>query len=123
MLGYAKGYRAELSLVHQLSDAGWMAIRTPKSGRLNLASPDVIAAKDGRLLVIECKSRKAGFKVEETQLLQLREWEEKAKATAYVGWKISHKGWRFLRLKDVIDNNGNIGKKIIEKVSIAFEEI
>ncbi len=120
---YAKGYRAERSLVYSLANLGYMVVRTPRSGRISLASPDVIAAKDGKLIVIECKSREEAFKVEKEQLQELVEWEEKACAKAYVAWKISRKSWKFLHLHDVIANNGNIGKKFAEEKGIAINEI
>ncbi len=115
---YAKGYRAEHWLVHELSRMGYMVVRTPHSGSINLASPDIIAAKDGRLIVIECKSREEAFSIPMEQLNELKEWEEKAGAKPYVAWKISRKGWFFLHLNDVISNNGNVGKKFAEEKAI-----
>jgi Holliday junction resolvase len=120
---YAKGYRAEWSLTHALAERGFMAMRAPRSGRIGLASPDVIAAKKGRLLVIECKSREGAFTVEADQLDQLKQWEEKAGAMAYVGWKISREGWFFMRLADVAANNGNIGKKFATEKAITFDKL
>ncbi len=120
---YAKGYRSERELVHTLSSMGYMVVRTPRSGRIALPSPDIIAAKDGTLIVIECKSRKEAFTVPADQLAELKEWQDKAGARAYVGWKISRKGWFFLRLADAITNNGNIGKRLIAEKSISIEEI
>src|SRR3989344_7203051 len=101
---YAKGYRAERELVYKLSGLGYMVVRTPRSGRISLDSPDVIAAKNGKLVVIECKSREAAFKIEESQLKELLSWQEKAGAKPYIGWKISRKGWPFLHLRDVVAN-------------------
>ena len=120
---YRKGYMAELSLVHTLSEMGYMVVRTPRSGRINLASPDIIAAKGGRLIVIECKSRAAAFKVPIEQLDELKAWKEKAGASAYIGWKIARKGWKFLHLHDAYANNGNVGKKFIEEKGISIHEI
>lgn len=120
---YAKGYRAERSLVHTLSKMGFMVVRTPRSGRINLASPDVIAAKNGRLIVIECKSRARAFKIAADQLQELKEWKEKAGANAYIGWKMSRKGWLFLRLEDVAANNGNVGKKFVQEKGIGIENL
>lgn len=120
---YAKGYRSEHELLHTLSKMGYMVMRAPHSGSISIASPDIIAAKLGKLIVIECKSRKEAFKIQMEQLHELREWQEKAGAHAYIGWKISRKGWKFLRLKDVYDNNGNIGKKFAEEKGIGIEAI
>ena len=112
---YRKGYCAELSLVHELSRRGFMVVRTPRSGRISLASPDIIAAKNGRLVVIECKSRASGFAVPSEQLNELGEWKRKAGAEAFIGWKISRQGWFFLHLRDVVKNKGNVNKRLIEK--------
>jgi Holliday junction resolvase len=120
---YAKGYRGERELVHTLSKMGYMVIRAPRSGSINLASPDIIAAKHGKLLVIECKSRKGAFKIPIEQLNELKEWRDKAGAFAYIGWKISRKGWTFLRLDDVYANNGNIGKKFANSKGINIGEL
>ncbi len=120
---YAKGYKAELELVHTLSGMGFMVIRAPRSGRINLASPDIIAAKRGKLVVIECKSRRAAFTVPKDQLDELLEWQDKAGAAAYVGWKIARRGWTFMHLRDVQENNGNIGKKFAAEKGMSIDVI
>jgi len=121
--GYRKGYAAELELVHTLSRMGYMTIRAPRSGRINLASPDVIAAKSGKLVVVECKSRKAAFTVPKEQLDELKEWQQKAGAISYVAWKISRKGWKFIHVDKVIENKGNVGKKFADANGIEISDI
>jgi len=120
---YKKGYRAERDLVHILAKLGYMVVRTPRSGRIGLPSPDIIAAKNGKLIVIECKSRAKGFQIPLEQLNELKEWEDKAGAKAYVALKISRKGFFFIDLVHVMNNNGNIGKKFIEEKSIGIDMI
>ena len=120
---YQKGYMAEWSLSHKLSELGFMVVRAPRSGRIGLPTPDIIAAKGGKLIVIECKSRASAFNVEKEQLDQLKAWEEKAGAIPYIGWKISRRGWTFLHLKDVVENRGNIGKKFAEEKGFPIENI
>jgi len=120
---YKKGYRGEIQLVHELSKRGFMVVRTPRSGRINLASPDIIAAKDGKLIVIECKSRKNAFKIKKEQLNELMLWEKKAGAIPYIGWKIVRKGWVFLKLEDVLKNNGNVGKRFALSKGIGIDEL
>ncbi len=120
---YAKGYYAERELVHALSGMGYMTIRAPRSGRIDLPSPDIIAVKDGRVMVFEVKFRASAFTVPKEQLAELVEWKEKAGAIAYIGCKISRKGWKFLHLSDVIANNGNIGKKFIEEKGISIDQL
>ncbi len=120
---YSKGYRSERELIHMLSKMGYMTIRAPRSGRIGLDSPDVIAAKDGRLLVIECKSRMSAFTIPMEQLAELEAWVNKAKATAYIGCKLHRKGWKFLKYEDVLANSGRIGKKFIEEKGISIDAI
>lgn len=120
---YRKGYTAENELVHTLSKYGYVAMRAPRSGRIGLASPDIVAVKKGKILAIECKSRASAFTVEREQLQELREWEEKAGAIPYIGWKIARKGWLFLELEDVERNKGNIGKKFAEEKGKKIDEI
>lgn len=120
---YAKGYRAEYELVYKLSRMGYMVVRTPRSGSIGLASPDIIAIKKGKIIVIEVKSRKSAFSVHEGQLKELEEWVQKGGAIAYVGCKIARKGWYFIKLDDVKNNRGNIGKKFIDSFGINMESI
>ncbi|MFH1420570.1 MAG: Holliday junction resolvase Hjc [Candidatus Aenigmatarchaeota archaeon] len=108
---YSKGYRLERKLVHLLSDRGYMVMRSPRSGRMNVPAPDIVAVKNGRVFVIECKNHANAFTVEKGQLDQLRAWVDKAGATAYVAWNMPKTGLMFLKLDDVAANNGNIGKK------------
>jgi Holliday junction resolvase len=120
---YAKGYSAERELVHTLSKLGFMTIRAPRSGRIGLPSPDVIAAKDGKLIVFEVKFRESAFTVRPEQLQELVEWRDKAKAVTYLACKLSRRGWKFIHLQDVLENNGNVGKKFIEEKGIGIGAI
>lgn len=125
VMSYQKGYRAEREMVHTLSDKGYMVLRAPRSGRIGLDSPDVVAVKKhdekNDVLAIECKFRKKAFKVEEGQLSELKQWEIKAGARCFVAWKQAYKGWTFFNIKDVLENNGNIGKRFAKKKGIDME--
>lgn len=120
---YAKGYSAERELVHTLANLGFMTIRAPRSGRINLPSPDVIAVKDGKVLIFEVKFRESAFTIAKEQIDELVAWKEKAGAITYVACKQSRKGWKFLHLHDVIANNGNIGKKFLDAKGLALETV
>lgn len=120
---YRKGYFAEWSLAHELHNLGYAVVRTPRSGRIGLPSPDIIAAKSGKIIVIECKARESGFKIPMEQLNELKEWKRKAKAKAYIAWKLSRKKWLFLSLKDVLKNKGNVGKKLLLRKGISISEL
>ncbi len=119
---YAKGYSGEREMVHKLASLGFMVIRAPRSGRIGLPSPDIVAIKNGKMLVIECKSRKDAFTVEQEQLAELKAWQDHG-ALALVAWKQSYKGWSFLHLADVSSNNGNIGKKFTAAKGFPLEKL
>ena len=120
---YLKGYRGERNLVHLLSQKGYMVVRTPHSGSISLASPDIIAAKDGKLIVIECKAREGAFTMTPEQLEELKQWETRGGAIPYVGWKLARKKWAFLKVDDVLRNNGHIGKKFALEKGIDIDQI
>ncbi len=52
---YKKGYSFEREYKQKLESDGWTVIRSGGSKK-----PDLIAAKDGAILVVECKSTKKG---------------------------------------------------------------
>jgi len=120
---YRKGYVFEWRLMHKLYEMGYAVMRAPRSGRIGLPVPDIVAAKNGKLVVIECKSREGAFTLPKDQIAQLQEWEKRAGATAYVAWKLARKQPVFLRLNDVIDNGGNIGKKFLAEKGIGIDDI
>lgn len=120
---YKKGASAERELVHALYSKGWSVIRAPRSGRIGIPLPDIVAAKAGRIIVIECKARAEGFTVGREQLEQLQDWQVRAHAIPYIGWKVSRKGWFFLRLGDVIANSGNVSKRFLDGRAIGIDEL
>ena len=124
---YAKGYRFERSLVHTLSKRGFMVLRAPRSGRIGLASPDIVAIHkiDGKskVLALECKNRVDGFTVAPEQLQELNDWEDTAGAHCYIVWKCGRNEPLFLHLADVMDNNGNVGKRFAKEFGISIDEI
>ncbi len=111
---YRKGYMGERHLVHELYKLGYAVVRTPHSGCIGLPSPDIIAIKGGRVVVVECKAREKAFKVSNDQIEELKVWQSRANAVAYIAWKISYKGWFFLPLDIVEKNSGNVNRKMLE---------
>ena len=120
---YAKGYRSELELVHELAKRGWLAMRAPRSGKISLPTPDIIAVKKGRVLAIECKSSSKAFKVSDKELKQLEIWKEIGGAKCYIAWRLRGKRWCFLELKTVIKNKGNVSAELCKKYGIPIEKV
>ncbi len=127
MKTYAKGYRFERNMVHTLSKMGFMVLRAPRSGRIGLASPDIVAVKkiDGisQVLALECKNRESAFTVGPEQLDELIEWRDIAGAKCYITWKCGRLDPVFITLEKVIANRGNIGKKFAQEHGISINEI
>ncbi|MEM7816302.1 MAG: Holliday junction resolvase Hjc [Candidatus Aenigmatarchaeota archaeon] len=120
---YMKGYLGERELLYKLYDKGYVVLRSPRSGRIGLPTPDIVAIKKSKVYAIECKSRNIAFVVPKEQLNQLKEWVEKAGARAYIAWKIPRKGWKFISLEDAIKNNGRISNRFCNLVGKNFEDI
>ncbi len=67
-MGYRKGYSFEWSLKKLLEENGWTVVRSGASRK-----PDMIAAMNGEIMVIECKSTKKSkvyIAVEEVERLE-----------------------------------------------------
>ena len=111
---YRKGYMLERKIVHALNKKGFAVIRAPRSGSMGVPSPDIVAAKDGRLIVLECKARKESFSVDKSQLDELKEWVVRAGAEAYIAWKLPYKDCFFIPLSVVVSNNGNVNKSMLK---------
>ncbi len=108
---YRKGYVAELELVHILAKRGWLVVRAPRSGRINLPSPDIIAVKNGKIVAIECKVRDEAFSVSKDQIDQLKVWSKTGGASVFLALKVPRRGWKFFGIDMIIKMNGKIGKK------------
>ncbi len=96
----SKGTNAERELVKLLWEKGWAALRTASSGSMKVPLPDVVAARKGKLLAIECKTTKKLPKylnIEEVK--ELEKFADVAGALPIIAVKVSHKGWIFVHSK------------------------
>lgn len=113
---YTKGARSERELIEILTKYGYLAVRTAGSG-VNGECPDIIALRDGRQLVIECKAwNRNRIAIEHGKYLALKNWEGQG-AKTLIAWKLPYKGWKFIELKDLKQNKSSwsITKSEIEK--------
>jgi Holliday junction resolvase len=109
---YSKGAKAERELLHKLYTMGYAVIRAPRSGSISISVPDLVAIKDKKIYVFECKARGKCFTVAPEQLNELKEWQKRANAHAYIAWKYPHKGWFFIPLNKI--KNRNVNKSHLE---------
>ena len=54
----SKGSNAERELIHMFWSKGFAAIRSAGSGSMKYPSPDLLVAKNNKILAIECKITK-----------------------------------------------------------------
>ncbi len=101
---YRKGYMAERELVHIMHSRGWAAIRSPRSGRMGMPLPDVVAIKSGRVLSFEVKSREPGFSIRHEQYRDLVEWKNMTGSDVYIAIRVPRKGWFCISLDDLPEN-------------------
>ncbi|HEW64288.1 Holliday junction resolvase [Fervidicoccus fontis] len=111
-----RGFQKERDLVRKLWEMGFATIRAPASGAKakKTYQPDIIAAKNNRIFVIEVKTRRATdtVYVDSFQVSKLKEWSSRAGSNArcfiavYFDRKI---GWKFVPLeKAEVTKDGNI---------------
>ncbi len=94
---YSKGARFERELADLLVKRGYMVVRAAGSGVYTTA-PDLLAFRKNESYVFECKAwNSKHLRLREGQYTLLKEWEEKTSVSAYIAWRIPHKGWLFIR--------------------------
>ena len=114
---YVKGARSERELLNRLYDMGYSVIRSAGSG-VNALGPDILAIKDKVCLSIECKAWDRGsLSLDEEQFVKLIEWERNTAFPTYVAWRMSKKGWYFIKLSEFTRGKSNYNvtmKKVLE---------
>jgi Holliday junction resolvase len=92
--GRRRGYAAERGLVLELEKRGWWATRTPASGRRG--GFDIVAARAGRLVFFEVKTRGEGARI----YLERWRWEGVLEEAARAGAEA------YLALRVPLDESG-----------------
>jgi Holliday junction resolvase len=102
--------RLENELANILWERGFAVVRGPSSGSAarRRFQPDLIAAKDGTILIIEVKKAREGrpLYVPPHQVEGLRELERRSGGRAVVAVKIPWYGWRFHLLDGLHETRG-----------------
>lgn len=123
----AKGSSVERQIVSKFRERGFAVVRAPASGsRRRDPIPDIIAMKNGIIVLIEMKSRKSNNRVyiKKEQALGIYEFAKKAGGELFIGVKIPS-GTFFIKFNDLkITPNGNyvIDEEALSK-AMSFEEL
>jgi len=116
---YQKGANFERTLVRAFWDNDFAALRAAGSGSAPFPIPDIIAAKDDRVIILECKTTaKDSFRLDKQDVQKLKIFREKANCEAYIAVKFNNIKPRFFPL-DLLS-----GLKISKSdTSISFETL
>jgi len=98
MAHYNKGANAERELIKILFDKGFAVLRVAGSGVSPLPSPDVVALRNGRIIAFECKAWKGKYlAIPVVTFNDEVNWAKTAGAEFFIGWKVPHRGWFFVK--------------------------
>lgn len=121
-----KGTDAERELIHRFWSNGWVAARVAGSGSMPYPSPDIIAAKHPRSIVIESKVTKDDKQYfEKEKIDELRIFARAMNSEAYVAVKFNRVGTYFVSLDDLKDAGKSLVLDVEDAKSrgILFEEL
>lgn len=92
-----KGSNYERELIHAFWSAGWAASRVAGSGSMHYPSPDIIASRQGKHYVIECKSTKQKYKyLKKEEIAHLTTYAEKAGGEPLIALRFTKTPWLFV---------------------------
>lgn len=99
MTFYTKGANFERKLVNQFWDNGFTAIRAAGSGSAPQPIPDVIALKENRVIILECKTTsKDSFRLDKEDISKLEIFRGRADCEAYIAVKFDREKAKFFPL-------------------------
>jgi Holliday junction resolvase len=122
----SKGTNAERELIHKFWASGYAAVRVAGSGSMKYPSPDIIASKGSRVIVLECKVTKDQSKyLEKEEISDLKTFACFFNAEAFVAVKFNGIGWFFLKteLLQETDKSYMVDVDLAEKKGIKFENL
>jgi len=99
MAYYDKGANAERELLYLFAERGFSVVRSAGSGKIDLPTPDIVAMSPKNKYAIECKAQAGAYlNIKNEQMFELIKWAKNARINLCIAWKITSKGWRFLKL-------------------------
>lgn len=120
------GTKGERDILKMFWDNGWAAVRTPGSGSARFPSPDIIAGKKDRRIVIEAKITKENKKYfEEKEIRELKCFGNLFGAEIWVAIKFKGENWFFISVEDLVfsGKSYSIDKENSKMRGLLFEEI
>jgi Holliday junction resolvase len=101
-----KGSRAENELADTLWERGFAVVRGPSSGggSRRRFQPDLVAIKDGRVVVIEVKSRsdEGPLYISAEQVMGLSEFAKRSGGIALLAFRLRGGEWRFHSIDELV---------------------
>ena len=102
LTNYAKGARCERELIKILESNGYHVMRAAGSGVSSSSPPDIIAIKDGKGVIFECKAwEKSSLAFEKDKINMLTEWERNTQMQLFFAWRMNGKGWYFVKQQEL----------------------
>lgn len=100
---YKKGYLFEREIKLKLESDGWTVIRSAGSKK-----PDLVAAKGGKIVIIECKSTASDIiYLEKEEVMRLQKAAEAFGAECVYYVKKNNAGWRLVPLSQLSEAEKN----------------
>jgi Holliday junction resolvase len=99
---YQKGANFERELVGLFWESGWTAMRAAGSGTTKHPVPDVIAVKDGRVILVECKTTTKDRLSLKQAVSGIKEFAKKSGGSAYLAIKFYKQKPRFYDICELI---------------------
>ncbi len=123
LLRYSKGARSERELLNFFHENNYSVVRAAGSG-VNALSPDLIASKNGRSFVFECKAWDRGnISIPKEKIETLLEWEKNGNMEAYVAWRMNNNGWFFIKPSQMnkTEKNYTATKEMVFKIGMKLD--
>jgi Holliday junction resolvase len=103
---YRRGADFERALVSEFWRRGWAAVRAAGSGTRREPVPDIIAVKDGKVIVVECKVTKKDRLSLKAAIKQLADFTRVSGGRGYIAVRFFRKKPRFYSIKDLLGRGG-----------------
>ncbi len=122
---YSKGARGERELLNTFYENGFSVVRAAGSG-VNGIAPDIVAVKEGKGYVFECKAWERGsLSIDHEKWESLRLWRDNAMMDTYMAWRMNGQGWYFIKLDEMTktEKSYTITKKTAIKIDRRLEHL